>query len=214
MIGPFEISVLSAYLLAAGALVLAPGPAQALVIARSVERGPAAGIVTVLGLDLATLVHTMAAALGLSALLAASATAFTIVKLAGAAYLVWLGVRTFRRAGMVTAAGSASPAADVSTVRLFVHGVVTGLLNPKVAVFFLAFLPQFVRPEHGSVLLQFVVLGALFALLDLVFCGALALVVGAARARLLASERFSRWRERVTGGVLVALGASLALQRR
>ena len=214
MIGPFEPSVLTGYLVAAAALVLAPGPAQALVIARSVERGPGAGLVTVLGLDLATMVHTMAAALGLSALLATSATAFTVVKLAGAAYLVWIGVSTFRRAGTVAVDAGAPSSTDGSAPRLFAHGVVTGLLNPKVAVFFLAFLPQFVRPEHGSVLLQFVVLGAIFALLDLLFCGALALAVGVARARLLASERFTRWRERVTGGVLVALGAFLALQRR
>ena len=212
MLGPFETPVLSAYLIAAGALVLAPGPAQALVIARSVERGPAAGIVTVLGLDLATMLHTVAAALGLSALLAASATAFTIVKLAGAAYLVWLGIRTFRNAGTSTSSAVAPRAG--SATRLFAHGVVTGLLNPKVAIFFLAFLPQFVRPENGSVVLQFLVLGAIFAALDLVFCGVLAIAIGAARTRLLANARFTRWRERVTGGVLVALGASLALQRR
>ena len=214
MIGPFESSLLAAYLLAAGALVLAPGPAQALVIARSAERGPAAGLVTVLGLDVATLLHTVAAALGLSALLAASASAFTVVKLAGAAYLVWLGARTLLRSRGSTAATAAPAAHDRSMRRLFAHGVITGLLNPKVAIFFLAFLPQFVRPAHGSVMLQFLLLGALFALLDLLFCGALALLVGTVRSRLLASERVARWRERVTGTVLIGLGASLALQRR
>lgn len=213
---------LAAYLGAAVALVLLPGPAQALVLARSVERGARAGVITALGLDAATIVHAIAAALGLSAILAASATAFTAVKVVGAAYLVWLGVRMIRprRAPAAdapssgSARASAGGAAPGGAARLLAHGFITGVLNPKVALFFLAFLPQFVRPERGHVVAQFLLLGGILALLDLLWATVLALAVARARARVARTTRFAAWRERLTGGVLIALGVRLALTRR
>lgn len=216
---PIPTETLLGYTAAATALVLLPGPAQALVLTRSVERGARAGILTAVGLDVATLVHTLAAALGLSAILAASATAFTGVKLAGAAYLMWLGVRMLR-----VAPSTAQPprrelrgAGGLPAIRdraLLLHGFVTGLLNPKVALFFLAFLPQFVRHERGHVLMQFLVLGAILAALDLLWAAVLATAAARARRRLGEGDRFVRWRERITGGMLVALGVKLAFTRR
>src|SRR5215208_1513792 len=211
----FDRATLLPYLAAAVTLVLIPGPAQALVLARSVERGRAAGIITALGLDAATMVHSAAAALGLSAILAASAAAFTVVKLVGALYLVWLGLRMLRAPATPAATRVPAPSSGGGgAAALVAHGFVTGLLNPKVALFFLAFLPQFVRPERGWVAGQFLLLGAIFAGLDLVWAAVLATAAARARGWLGASARVTRWRERVTGTVLIALGLRLAWARR
>ena len=206
-----EPATLATYLLAATALVVAPGPGQALVLARTLQGGTRHGLFTALGLEIGTLVHTVAAALGLSAVLATSAAAFTMVKGLGAAYLVWLGLAAIRAAGRGTAP---APAAPAPAHHVLLRAAVTGLLNPKVALFFLAFLPQFVAPARGHAFLQFVVLGGLFALLGLAGDGLLAVLAGRARGRLAGSTRWAAWRERVTGMVLVGLGVRLALVRR
>ncbi len=208
---------LATYTGAAVALVLVPGPAQALVLARSMERGAGGGVLTALGLDLATIVHSLAAALGLSAILATSATAFTAVKLAGSAYLLWLGVRMLRARPAAepraVAAGAAS-VAPAGPARLVAHGFLTGILNPKVALFFLAFLPQFVSPERGHLTAQFLLLGGILAALDLAWALVLVAATARARRRLASSRGFAVWRDRVAGLVLVALGLKLALTRR
>jgi threonine/homoserine/homoserine lactone efflux protein len=143
----FDTATLMAYCIAAIALVIAPGPGQALILARTVEGGTRAGVLTALGLEIGTLVHTLAAALGLSVILATSATAFTVVKYAGAAYLVALGSIAIWHAGRTSTVAASMPHVDSpSGSRLVVHAAVTGVLNPKVAVFFVAFLPQFVDP--------------------------------------------------------------------
>jgi threonine/homoserine/homoserine lactone efflux protein len=190
--------------------VAAPGPGQALVIARTLQGGARAGVLTAAGLEIGTAVHVFAAAFGLSVVLAHSATAFTVVKLVGAAYLVWLGIKAWRDAKSAAAIAEATPA-PLADRRLLAHAAVTGLLNPKVALFFLAFLPQFVHAERGAVLLQFVVLGALFAVIGLLGDSAVAIVAGRARQRIAGSPRFAAWRERITGSVLIALGLRLAL---
>lgn len=207
----FEPATLGTYLLAAVALVVAPGPGQALVLARTLQGGTRHGVLTALGLELGTLVHTLAAALGLSAILATSAAAFAVVKWLGAGYLVWLGIGALRAAGRGPVAEVAAPA---PTHHVLLRAAVTGLLNPKVALFFLAFLPQFVTPARGHVFLQFVVLGLLFAILGLAGDGLLAMAAGRARTRLVRSTAGSRWRERVTGTVLIGLGLRLALVQR
>jgi threonine/homoserine/homoserine lactone efflux protein len=201
---------LTAFLAAGIAVILAPGPAQVLVLARTLEKGRRAGMLTALGLNAATLVHAAAAGLGLSAVLAASALAFGIVKLVGAAYLVYLGVRALLDApdGTPALQGEPSPA-EHALLRAFV----AGLLNPKVALFFLAFLPQFVCPSRGSVPLQFLAMGAALAVMDVVYEGGLVLVAAGATG-WLTSARATRWRSRVTGGVLIALGAKLAFADR
>jgi threonine/homoserine/homoserine lactone efflux protein len=207
---PFDARTLLTYSLAAFALVLAPGPAQALVITRSVEGGTRSGLLTCLGLEIGTVVHTAAASVGLSAILLTSATAFALVKYAGAAYLVALGVIMLRRARASAPGPDASGTAEYADGRMLVaHAAMTGVLNPKVAVFFLAFLPQFVDPERGAVLAQFAVLGLELAVLGFLFDATLAVVVGRARGRLAPSQRFQALRRRVTGTVLVALGLRL-----
>ena len=210
----FDAATFGTYLGAALALVIAPGPGQALVMARTLQGGVRAGLLTSVGLNLGTVVHTAAAALGLSALLLASATAFTAVKLVGAVYLVVLGARMV--AGTLGARRVATPdrpppeAPHLPSSRLLAHGALTGVLNPKVAVFFLAFLPQFVRPERGGVFVQFAVLGLVLATLGVIGDSIVAWIAGRSGRRLVAGV----WRERLTGSVLVALGVRLALLRR
>ena len=164
--------------MAAILLLLTPGPAVLYIVARSVEQGRLAGLVSVCGITTGTLVHVLAAALGLSALLASSAAAFGVVKYAGAAYLVYIGARRIL-------SRSEAPAERVklprrSLARLYRDGFIVNLLNPKTALFFLAFLPQFVDPSRGAAAFQIAFLGLLFALMGLISDGLYAVAAGAA----------------------------------
>jgi threonine/homoserine/homoserine lactone efflux protein len=210
----FDAATFGTYVAAAAALVATPGPGQALVMARTLQGGVRAGLFTSVGLNLGTVLHTVAAALGLSALLLASATAFTVVKLVGAVYLVVLGARMIARTfGRRAATATDQPSPGSSSLpgsRLLGHGMLTGVLNPKVAVFFLAFLPQFVRPERGAVFIQFAVLGLVLATLGVIGDSIVAVIAGRTGRKMAAGA----WRERLTGSVLVALGVRLALIRR
>lgn len=209
----FDASSVAGFTVAPAALVAAPGPGQALVLTRTFQGGARDGLLTAAGLEIGTLVHTLAAALGLSAVLATSATAFDLVKYVGAGYLVLLGIGAIRKAGRAPdAAGTLATPASGS--RLLVDGAVAGTLNPKVALFFLAFLPQFVDPGRGRVLLQFVALGLTFAGLGLAGDSAVAILGHRARERFIRAPRWAAWRERLTGAVLVALGVRLALLSR
>ena len=209
MLPLFDPSTFAAFALAAIALVAAPGPGQALVLTRTFQGGARDGILTALGLEIGTLLHTIAASLGLSAVLVTSALAFDVIKYAGAAYLIVIGIAAWRKASHA-AQPSAPEAAKASGLRLVLHAAVTGTLNPKVALFFLAFLPQFVDPSRGHVLLQFLILGLTFALLGLVGDSTVALLGHHARRRLTSAPRWTLWRERLTGAVLVGLGVRLA----
>lgn len=206
------LSTLGLFSVAALALLVIPGPAVLYVVTRSVEQGRRAGLVSVLGLHTGTLVHIAAAATGLSALLLASATLFDVVKLAGAAYLVCIGVsRLVRRVG---------PAERIteraSLRRVYGQGFVVNVLNPKTALFFVAFFPQFVAPERGPVAVQILVLGAVFVLLGLCSDSAYALVAGTigGRLRMRARARADRPRRQWSGLVLIALGLVAATTRR
>ncbi|HEX7113844.1 MAG TPA: LysE family translocator [Steroidobacter sp.] len=211
----FDAETLVAYTIAASALVIAPGPGQALVVARTIQGGTRAGVLTAFGLQVGTLVHTIAAAIGLSAILAASATAFTVVKYLGAVYLIVLGATMLRKTWSGSAAnGEVATAPRVRNGALILHAFATGVLNPKVAIFFLAFLPQFVHPERGGVFGQFLVLGLILMGLGVAGDSTVAWLTGRARARVAASPRFTRWRDTVTGTVLVALGLRLAFVQR
>ena len=199
------------FVVAALALLLVPGPSVLYIVARSVDGGRAAGLVSVLGVQAGALVHIAFAAVGLSAILASSAAAFAVVKWAGAAYLVWLGLRR-----LFARDGEDAPA-DVERERLsrvFSQGVVVNVLNPKTALFFLAFLPQFVDPSHGPAASQVILLGSTFVLLALLTDGAYALLSGTA-ARWLrerAGSRTLRQGQRyVSGGIYLALGAAAAV---
>jgi threonine/homoserine/homoserine lactone efflux protein len=190
---------------AAASIVLAvvPGPAVIYIVTRSVRHGRAAGLVSTLGVEVGNLVHVAAAAVGLSALLASSATAFNVVRYAGAAYLIFLGVRVLL--GKEDEGGRER--SSVGRRRLFWEGAVVSALNPKTALFFLAFLPQFVDPAEGAVALQAFVLGTCFVALATVSDCAYALLAGTAGKRL----RRGRLLARMSGGVYLGLGAFAAV---
>jgi threonine/homoserine/homoserine lactone efflux protein len=202
-----EPSALLLFAAAALVLLLTPGPAVLYIVARSIDQGSRAGLVSALGVHAGTLVHIAAAAAGVSAVLAASATAFGVVKYLGAAYLVYLGMRRLLDRS-AAAAGAAPPPA---LRRAFWDGVVVNVLNPKTALFFLAFLPQFVDVSRGHAGAQVLALGLLFVALGLVTDGGYALTAGTAarwlrgRPGLLAGERW------VTGGMYIGLGVAAAL---
>jgi threonine/homoserine/homoserine lactone efflux protein len=191
--------------LAALAIIVVPGPAVLYVVAQSMSGGRGAGLVSALGVATGGLVHIVAAVAGLSALLVASAEAFTVVKLAGAAYLVYLGIRT-----LLSRPQERSAELPPSRARTYRQGVVVNVLNPKTALFFLAFLPQFVDPD-GPVRTQLAVLGALFVIIALVSDSVWALVASAARGFLSRSGRFLRAQRYVSGSVLIGLGVLAAV---
>ena len=194
--------------LATLALLLVPGPAVLYIVAQSVDHGRLAGFVSVAGVHVGTLVHTFAAAVGLSALIVSSAVAFTIVKYAGAAYLVLLGIR--KLLARDAEEPDPEPSGPVTTRRLFWQGVVVNILNPKTALFFLAFLPQFVDPS-AAVAPQMLVLGTLLVGLGVVSDGTYALVAAGAGRRLRETAAARRRLDRLSGGVFVSLGLVAAL---
>src|SRR5579884_2118882 len=158
------LSTIVLFLLAALGLLLIPGPSVVYIVTRSASQGRRAGFASVLGIEAAGFVHAAAAALGLSALLLTSALAFSIVKYLGAAYLIYLGLRTLLKR---EESGQITIAAPASFTRLFAQGFLVDLLNPKTALFFYAFLPQFVDPARGNVIWQMLLLGALFELVGI-----------------------------------------------
>jgi threonine/homoserine/homoserine lactone efflux protein len=198
---------LSLFVVAAVALLVVPGPAVLYIVARSVEQGRLAGFVSDLGIHSATLVHVLAAALGLSALLASSALAFAIVKYAGAAYLIWIGLKKIL--GRVEA-GEVKALKRVGYGRLYRDGFIVNLLNPKTALFFLAFLPQFVEVDRGHVVSQIVFLGLLFTGLGFVSDGCYALAASAAGNWLRQSRAYLNFERYVSGVIFIGLGLTAA----
>jgi threonine/homoserine/homoserine lactone efflux protein len=196
-----DASTLLLFTAASLALLAVPGPAVLYVVTRSLTQGRTAGLVSVLGVETGTFAYALAAAAGLTGLIAASQTGFTIVRFAGAAYLVYLGVRRLLERGHAEA-----PAASARS-RLYLRGLLVQVLNPKVAVFFLAFLPQFVDPARGPVAVQSLLLGTLFTVLAVLSDGAYVLVAGAVGHRLGGRRRFAR----LSGGVYIGLGVTAAL---
>jgi threonine/homoserine/homoserine lactone efflux protein len=206
MVAVPDSDALALFAAAALALLLVPGPAVLYIVAQSAEHGRVAGIVSVAGIHLGTLVHVAAAAVGLSALIVSSAFAFSIVKYAGAAYLVYLGIRRL----LTPDRAEPLPSRDQRLSRLFAQGVVVNVLNPKTALFFLAFLPQFVDPDR-TVSTQIVVLGLTFVGLGFVSDGLYAVTAGTIAQWLRARGRLLRY---VSGSVFVGLGVSSALTKR
>jgi threonine/homoserine/homoserine lactone efflux protein len=194
---------------AALVLLLTPGPAVLYIVARSVEQGRTAGLVSALGIHAGTLAHIAAATLGLSALLMSSALAFAVVKYLGAAYLIWLGLRKLFGPAEPPAVGGALPRRSLS--RLFRDGVVVNVLNPKTALFFLAFLPQFVDVGRGHVTVQIAILGILFAVMGLTSDSLYALAAGTAGDWIRRSRRYLAVERYLTGGAFLGLGLTAAL---
>ncbi len=201
-----EWATFGLFVAAALALLLVPGPAVFYVVARGVEGGRVAGLVSCLGIEAGTLAHAACAAAGLSAILASSATAFAVVKWLGAAYLIWLGLKRLFRCDAEDAPAAVEPE---PLSRLFSQGLIVQVLNPKVALFFLAFLPQFVDPSRGDAWTQILVLGATLAALGLLTDGLYALLGGTASAALRRrGGRLRRVQRYFSGGVYLALGAA------
>lgn len=206
-----SLATLALFSLAAVALAVVPGPAVTYIVTQSVDKGRRAGLVSALGVATGGLVHVAAATIGLSALIASSATAFTVVKLVGAAYLILVGIRRIRSREDEEDQADTPPA---PLPKLYVQGVVVNVLNPKTALFFLAFLPQFVDPGRGSVALQIGVLGFLFVLIALCSDTLYALTADALATRMRRSGAAARLRRWVSGGIFIALGISAAAAHR
>ncbi|MGP1615193.1 MAG: LysE family translocator [Pollutimonas bauzanensis] len=192
-------------------LALAPGPDNLFVLMQSALWGRVSGMLVVLGLCTGLVGHTVAVAVGLAAIFATSATAFTMLKLAGAAYLVYLAWGAFHAHG--SPAGGAKPLKQ-GKGQLYRRGIVMNLANPKVSLFFLAFLPQFASPQRGPVALQILSLGALFMLATLLVFGAIACFSGALGERLQHSQKAQRLLNRTAGAVFIGLAVKLALSSR
>lgn len=192
-------------------VLLFPGPGVVYVVARSVSQGQIAGFVSVAGLSTGAFVHVLAAALGLSAILLTSAMAFSVLKIVGAAYLIYLGVQALLSRHKTQQVDASAPR---SFKKLFIDGALVSVLNPKIAVFFLAYLPQFVDPANGSVTRQILFLGLVYVALSLVTDGAYA-ILGARSSNLLKRIRNSGTRlQYASGSVYIGLGIYLLAEDR
>jgi threonine/homoserine/homoserine lactone efflux protein len=205
-----SVDALLAFATASVILLVIPGPAVTYVVNRSVTDGRSAAFASVAGLELGNFVHVVAATVGLSAVLATSATAFNVVKWLGALYLIGVGVKTL----LTRAPVASGKVGHVSRRRAFTQGVVVNTLNPKVALFFLSFLPQFIDPERGPAWTQSLVLGSLFVVLGFFTDGAWAVVASSVRGALLRGRAMPFIRRYVSGATFVGLGVVAARARR
>jgi threonine/homoserine/homoserine lactone efflux protein len=197
------------FLSAATILLLIPGPAVLYIVARSMDQGRVAGLASAAGIAVGTLVHVVAATLGLSALLTSSALAYSVVKYAGAAYLFYLGIKKFRE--LPRSESNPLPQDPIPLGKVFTQGIVVNVLNPKTAIFFFAFLPQFVSPARGQVSLQFLALGMMFAMMGWASDSLWALSAGSAAQWLRGRKRFLTNERYVAGTVYMGLGLATAV---
>ena len=203
----FESSQLYLFLIASLALLLTPGPAVLYIVARSINQGRMAGIVSVLGVETANFLHASAAALGLSAILVSSALAFDVVKYLGAGYLIYLGIRK-----IISRDDEANTeiSQQERLSRIYTQGFVVNLFNPKTALFFFAFLPQFVNTSNANVTLQMFLLGIMFVVMALITDGAYALISSSIANRLNTNQNFARNQRYFTGLIYIGLGVVTA----
>ena len=201
-------ATLSIFITASIALLLTPGPAVMYIVTRSIDQGRKAGLASVLGIEVGGLFHVMAATLGLSTILVSSALAFDVVKYLGAAYLIYIGIRKLLTPETVQEAVMVE---RKSLRRIFSQGVIVNILNPKTALFFFAFLPQFVDRSRGSAPLQFLLLGLLFVTLATITDGSYALLAGSAAGWLRGNVKFLRFQRYFSGTVYIGLGITAAL---
>jgi len=217
----FGIHDLTLFIISGLLLNLMPGPDSLLIMTRSATQGWRAGSAAALGIGAGTMVHIFAAALGLSALLATSATAFTVVKWVGAAYIVYVGIGMLRSRlktpaddAAAQASAQAATAQPLPYRRIFFQGFLTNVLNPKVALFFLAFVPQFISADAASKPLAFLILGSIFNFNGMLYCHGLALFTAFASTRLNIKPLAALWLNRTMGGLFLALGVRLALSEQ
>jgi threonine/homoserine/homoserine lactone efflux protein len=197
-------------------LNIAPGPDSLLIMTRSASQGWRAGSAAALGIGSGTFVHIFAAALGLSAVLATSTTAFTIVKLIGATYLLYVGTGLlFSKENVQAETTISSPlSANLTYQTIFFQGFLTNVLNPKVAVFFLAFVPQFIAADASNKAMAFIVLGCIFNFNGMLWCHFLAGTSAFASRRVRINTKLTQWLNRVIGAVFISFGIKLALADR
>ncbi|ASZ10338.1 LysE family translocator [Chitinophaga pendula] len=201
-----------AFLLAGILLNITPGADTMYILARSISQGKKAGISSVLGISTGIIFHTLAATFGLSLIIARSALAFSIVKYAGAVYLVYLGVRTLTKGADLHTA--TLPGNAPSGHKIFWSGVLTNVLNPKVALFFLAFLPQFIDKAHIQSPIPYLVLGLCFVITSVLWFLVIVWCAAAMSAQLKYNVRVKQWLNRISGSVFILLGVKLALTRK
>lgn len=206
---PFE--TLSVFLMASIALAFVPGPDNIFVLTQSAIHGRMAGLLVTLGLCSGLIFHTSAVALGVAAIFATSAVAFTVLKLVGAAYLLYLAWKAFR-AGSTSISSDGNP--KTPSLKLYFRGVIMNITNPKVAIFFLAFLPQFADPAFGSVTSQIFMFGGVFIVTTMIVFGGIALFAGALGEHLAGSSRAQSILNRVAGVVFVGLAIRLVATER
>jgi threonine/homoserine/homoserine lactone efflux protein len=213
----YGIHDLTLFIISGLLLNIMPGPDSLLIMTRSATQGWRAGSAAALGIGAGTMIHIFAAALGLSALLSTSAAAFTVVKWVGAAYIIYVGIGMLRaklRGDADSQADQATAAAATARLpyrKIFFQGFLTNVLNPKVALFFLAFVPQFISADSTSTPLAFIILGFIFNFNGMLWCNGLAVFTAFASARLKVKPLVALWLNRVTGGLFLALGLRLAL---
>ena len=210
-----NFETLLVFTLAALVLNLSPGPSNFYVLSRSIAQGHTAGLVAAVGLGLGSLIHVGAAALGISAIFQASATAFTVLKLVGAGYLIWLGIATLRAGPeRFEQAAGGGPMAARSSARILRESALVEALNPKTALFFLAFLPQFADPAAGPLAPQILLLGLIVTVTALPCDALIAIASGSLARALRRSDAYRLLLNRLSGGLLIALGVTVALGRR
>jgi threonine/homoserine/homoserine lactone efflux protein len=207
------IDVLLAFLAASALITIAPGPDNLMVLSVGISRGRAAGIGFGLGCALGCFVHTLWATLGIGAVVMASEGTFTTLKMAGAAYLVYIGIMAWSHAGKLGVIKLDDAAAEPLAVHVR-RGFIANVINPKVALFFIAFLPQFVDPARGAVWIQMLLLGALFAALTVVIFGSLGWSAGSLGARLQRQPKLAVWLDRCAGTIFFGLALHLATTGR
>jgi RhtB (resistance to homoserine/threonine) family protein len=196
---------------AAVALNVSPGPDLIYILSRTIAQGPKVGLASSAGVCSGAIVHVLAAAFGLSAILAASATAFTIVKYIGAAYLIYLGIQALKSRGNTLELTAQKETDTVTPWQTFRQGVLVDVLNPKAAIFFMAFLPQFVRPDHGNSSAQLVVLGLLVILVAIIIESLFVLVAARSTNFFRRNPKATVWLDRALGTIFISLGIRLAL---
>ncbi len=200
------------FVLASVLLCIAPGPDMIFLLSRTLAQGRKAGIMAAIGINAGAYVHLLAAILGISAVLAASAWAFTLVKWAGAAYLIYMGIQILRsKQGQLTIDGSQVKQENYR--RIFWQGFWSDVLNPKVALFFLAFLPQFVAPEANQPVLQILLLGLTLNVVAICINITLVYLAHALTAKLRANQRINQWLNKAMGAVFILLGLNLAAKK-
>jgi threonine/homoserine/homoserine lactone efflux protein len=206
-----DTTSLLTFMAATMALLVVPGPAVLYIVARSIDQGRLAGLVSVMGIQVGVLFHILAAALGLSVILVTSALAFSIVKFLGAAYLIYLGVRTLMKKESPLSREAPEPQ---PLKKIFRQGIIVNVLNPKSALFFFAFLPQFVDASAGPAALQILFLGMVFVALALISDSTYAMLAGTLGNRLRQSRAFLRGQKYLSGTVYIGLGLTTALTGR